>query len=94
MLTERNGDVYSDLQTLALKFINDVEQYQPKEFHKTRLQRFFSYYCMNFSFSHYAQTQMLNAKDTEDSKARLLDYFDKEKDDRYKKAPWLELVDK
>lgn len=94
ILIQKNGDVYIDLQALALKFIDDVERYQPKEFHKTRLQRFFSYYCMNFSFSHYAQTQMLNAKDNEDSKARLLDYFEKEKCDRYKKAPWLEIVNK
>ena len=34
---------------------------QPPEFWKTRLQRFFTYFCQNFKFAHYAQTQFVNA---------------------------------
>jgi len=62
---------------LANDFISDVQTYQPPEFWKTRLQRFFTYYSMNFQFSHYAQTQFLNAKDIDDLKNRLNDFFQK-----------------
>ena len=72
-----------DCQKLALDFIDNVVRYQPPEFHKTRLQRFFAYYCLNFTFAHYFQIQMLNAASVEDSRARVIAYFDKEKDDRY-----------
>ena len=66
-----------DMQELALSFIDDVEKYQPPEFWKTRLQRFFTYFCMNFKFSHYAQTQFLNARDNEDLRSRIKDFFEK-----------------
>ena len=52
-----------DRELVALTFIDMLEKYQPAEFLKTRLQRFFAYYCMGFTFAHYFQTQMLNAKD-------------------------------
>ncbi len=73
-----------DMQKLALDFVDDVIQFQPPEFHKTRLQRFFSYYCDNFSFGHYFKMQLLNAHNTEETKERIIDYFSKEKNDRYK----------
>ena len=71
-----------DAEQLALDFIDDVEKCQPQEFWKTRLQRFFAYYCLNFSFAHYFQTQMLNAKDNNDARARLKEYFEKCPDDK------------
>ena len=70
-------------EDFALDFISDVEKYQPKEFHKTRLQRFFTYYCMNFSFGHYFQTQMINASSTDDSRERVRDYFSKQESERF-----------
>lgn len=73
-----------DLLLCALDFIDFVEKFQPPEFYKSRLQRFFSYFCMNFSFAHYAQTQMLNAKNIEDSRARIREYFEKVPEDRFK----------
>lgn len=73
-----------DCQQLALDFIDNVVRCQPPEFYKTRLQRFFAYYCLNFSFAHYFQIQMLNAQSVEDSRSRVLDYFSKEPSDRYK----------
>lgn len=73
-----------DCQQLALDFIDNVETYQPPEFHKTRLQRFFAYYCDNFSFAHYFKTNMLNAHSIEESREQVADYFLKEPDDRYK----------
>lgn len=73
-----------DMQQLALDYISDVEQYQPPEFWKTRLQRFFTYFCNNFQFAHYAQTQFLNAKDNDDLRARIIDFFQKCPVERYK----------
>lgn len=73
-----------DLLQCALDFIDFVEKFQPPEFYKTRLQRFFTYFCMNFSFAHYAQTQMLNAKNIEDSRLKIRGYFEKVPEDRFK----------
>ena len=50
-----------NMESICLEYIYLIEQYQPPEFHKTRLQRFFTYFCQNFKFSHYAQTQFVNA---------------------------------
>ena len=66
-----------DLQELALSYIDDVEKYQPPEFWKTRLQRFFTYFSQNFKFAHYAQTQFLNAADNNDLRTRVVDFFAK-----------------
>lgn len=71
-----------DREKLAEDFISDVEECQPKEFWKTRLQRFFAYYCLNFSFSHYFQSQMMNSKDNTDARAKIREYFEKCPDDR------------
>lgn len=72
-----------DMLQLAFEYIDNIEIYQPKEFWKTRLQRFFSYFSMNFQFSHYAQTQFLNAKNNDDLKLRLQDFFEKCPQERY-----------
>lgn len=69
--------VQIDMMQLAMDYINDVETFQPKEFWKTRLQRFFTYFCMNFKFSHYAQTQFLNASDNDDLRQRITEFFEK-----------------
>ncbi len=50
-----------NIEELCLEYISLIEQYQPPEFWKTRLQRFFTYFCQNFKFAHYAQTQFVNA---------------------------------
>lgn len=74
-----------DMLNFALDFISDVEKFQPPEFFQTRLQRFFAYYCQNFSFAGYFKTQMLNAKNNEDARERLFQYFEKCPEDRLKK---------
>lgn len=71
-----------DRKQVALDFIDDVVRYQPVEFHKTRIQRFFSYYCQQFSFGHYFQSRMLNYKSVEESIQEVEDYFAKLPDDR------------
>lgn len=73
-----------DLKQLALDYIADVEMYQPKEFWKTRLQRFFTYYSMNFQFSHYAQTLFLNATDNDDLREKIGFFFEKCPAEQYK----------
>ena len=50
-----------NMEQLSLEYVDLIEQYQPQEFWKTRLQRFFTYFCQNFKFAHYAQTQFVNA---------------------------------
>ena len=74
-----------DMLQLGLDYIDDIEKYQPQEFWKTRLQRFFTYYSDNFLFGHYAQTQFLNAKDNDDLRGRLKEFFEKCPEERIKK---------
>ena len=82
-LSKKNKDnITIDAQKLALDFIDYVEKYQPKEFYKTRLQRFFSYYCKNFSFAHYFTNQMINSSNIEESRERVKEYFLKQEKDR------------
>ncbi len=71
-----------DRERTALDFIDMLEKYQPEEFLKTRMQRFFAYYCLGFSFAHYFQTQMLNAKSPDDARERVRDYFRREAGDK------------
>lgn len=73
-----------DMQQLAYDYISDIEIYQPREFWKSRLQRFFTYFSLNFKFSHYAQTQFLNAKDNEDLRLRIEDFFQKCPEERFR----------
>lgn len=74
-----------DMKQLCLDYIKDVEVYQPPEFWKTRLQRFFTYFAMNFTFGHYAQTQFINASDNQDLIERIEDFFAKCPEERFKK---------
>ena len=74
-----------NMEELCLEYIDLIEQYQPKEFWKTRLQRFYSYFAMNFKFGHYAQTQFINASDNEDLRKRIKDFFEKCPEERIKK---------
>ena len=68
-----------NLEGLCLSYVDLIEQYKPPEFWKTRLQRFYTYFCQNFQFAHYAQTQFLNAaeKGNEELRAAIKDFFEK-----------------
>ena len=70
--------MFINMEQLSLDYISLIEQYQPPEFHKTRLQRFFTYFCQNFKFAHYAQTQFLNAaaKDNDELRQVIKEFFD------------------
>lgn len=75
-----------DFLEIALRYIDNIEKYQPQEFWKTRLQRFFTYYCDNFLFSHYAKTQFLNAKNNDDLRNKINDFFVKCPNERLKEV--------
>ena len=70
--------MFINMEQLSLDYISLIEQYQPPEFHKTRLQRFFTYFCQNFKFAHYAQTQFLNAaaKGNDELRQVIKEFFD------------------
>ncbi|SEQ68898.1 tRNA-dihydrouridine synthase [Treponema bryantii] len=84
--SEKNKEIKVDMEKVCYDYIKDIEQYQPKEFYKTRLQRFFTYFCMNFQFAHYAQTQFVNAaeKGIDELKGAIREYFEKCPDDKTK----------
>lgn len=75
-------EIIVNREELAYEYIDLVEKYQPVEFWKTRLQRFFTYFSMNFLFGHYAQTQFLNAKDNQDLREKIRDFFEKFPDEK------------
>lgn len=64
-----------DCEELALNFIDNLEQCQPEEFWPTRIKRFFTFFCLNFSFGHYFQTKMLNVKDNMEARKTVEQYF-------------------
>lgn len=67
----------------GLDYISNLRLYQPKEFWQTRMQRFFSYYCDNFSYAHYIKSKMLNCKTLEDAETSFSLYFDEVPGDRF-----------
>ncbi len=77
------GPVTIDRLQTGIDFLDMLRLYQPPEFFKTRMQRFFTYYCGSLSFSHYIQSKMLNAADYESAKRAFSEYFEKCPDDRY-----------
>ncbi len=79
-------EIQADMEKISFDYIDDIKQYQPEEFYKTRLQRFFTYFCMNFQFSHYAQTKFINAagKGIDELKTEISDFFTKCPEERIK----------
>lgn len=87
---ETSSELEIDMEEMANAFIDDVQLYQPKEFWRTRLQRFFTYYAMNFKFGLYAQSSFLNADftspDNEDLRKRLHEFFEKCPEEKIKRV--------
>ncbi len=79
-------EIKVDMEKVCYDYIRDIEVYQPQEFYKTRLQRFFTYFCMNFQFAHYAQTKFVNAaeKGNDALKEEIKAFFEKCPDERTK----------
>lgn len=74
-----------DMEQLAYSYIENIEKYQPQEFWKTRLQRFFAYFAENFKFAHYAQTQFLNAADNTALRSAIKEFFEQCPEERFRK---------
>ncbi len=71
-----NAEKIDSLEVVSL-FIENLMKCQPEEFWLTRAQRFFSYFCKNFSFANYLFTQVNNAKDLGGMKHEFEAYFEK-----------------
>lgn len=86
---ENENFIQVDMEELAIRYIDDIQLYQPEEFWKTRLQRFFTYYSGNFKFGHYAQSQWLNADfsspNNEDLRNRIHKFFEQCPEEKVKK---------
>ena len=85
-LKNSGTDFTINMEELCLEYVDLIEEYQPQEFWKTRLQRFFSYFPANFQFAHYAQTQFLNAteKGNEELRNEIKAFFEKCPEEREK----------
>ena len=73
-----------DLMQTGLDYIALLQEFQPPEFFKSRMQRFFSYYCDNFTFGHYIKMKMLNAATPQAAEETFRSYFDEQPSDRFK----------
>ena len=71
-----------DLEQTAVSFLQYLETEQPPAFFLTRAQRFFQFYCDNFSFAHYCRTQVLRARSREEMERVLHTYFEQSPDDK------------
>jgi len=72
-----------DRMQVALDFADYVEKYQPEEFYRTRIQRFFAYYCTQFFFGHLFSSELLNYKSIEDTKKKIEGYFERNPHERF-----------
>jgi tRNA-dihydrouridine synthase len=57
------GGIAVDLEETALRFLDLLVQYQPREFHLSRARRFFHYYCGNFTWAEYLRN-LINREET------------------------------
>lgn len=80
------NDKSVDLYEFTEQFLSDIEECQPKEFWKTRTQRFFAYFCDNFSFGNFLKAKMLHAESHTEQLTILKEYFEKMGDERYIKV--------
>ncbi|MBO7122767.1 MAG: tRNA-dihydrouridine synthase family protein [Treponema sp.] len=81
---ERGNDTNIDLMQTGLDYIALLQEFQPPEFFKSRMQRFFSYYCDNFTFGHYIKMKMLNAATPQEAQDTFRAYFNEQPDDCFK----------
>ena len=77
-----NAPYRIDLEQTAVSFLQYLETEQPPEFFLTRAQRFFQFYCDNFSFAHYCRTQLLRARSREEMVQILHTYFEEAPNDK------------
>lgn len=72
-----------DALAVACRFLLSLEKWEPTDFFLTRARRFFYYFTRQFFFSHYLRTKLSNAKNIDEMRAVLFDYFAKQSDERF-----------
>ena len=73
-----------DLLETGCHFVQELQKFQPQEFYKTRLQRFFAFCSDNVQFAHHLRTRLLNHPTPEGCIQRLEDYFALSPQERFK----------
>lgn len=79
-----SGAFTVDLLETARNFIEQLQHFQPQEFYKTRLQRFFAFYSDNVQFAHHLRTRLLNHPTPEGCLQQLEEYFAASPHERFK----------
>ncbi|MBQ7366233.1 MAG: tRNA-dihydrouridine synthase family protein [Spirochaetaceae bacterium] len=79
-----SGEFTVDLLETARNFIEQLQHFQPQEFYKTRLQRFFAFYSDNVQFAHHLRTRLLNHPTPEGCLQQLEEYFAAAPHERFK----------
>ena len=75
-----------DLYQVAEGFLEDLCQFQPKEFYPTRAKRFFEYFIDNFFFGHSLKAKIQNTDEKSEQLTLLKEYLERNPQERYKKV--------
>ena len=79
---DKDEKIEIDLLKTAELFLSFLWEEQPQEFYLTRAQRFFAFFCDNFSFAHHIKSKVLNCKNLDDMLYNLSAYFEEVPQDR------------
>ena len=79
---DKDEKIEIDLLKTAELFLSFLREEQPQEFYLTRAQRFFAFFCDNFSFAHHIKSKVLNCKNLDDMLHNLSDYLEEVPEDR------------
>ncbi len=80
---EQDQSFKVDLLKTSENFISYLKTEQAPEFYMSRAQRFYVYFCDNFSFAHFAKTKVLNAKNIDAMHEQVSKYLEEAPQDRY-----------
>jgi tRNA-dihydrouridine synthase len=72
-----------DLEEVSLRFLELLAKYQPPEFHISRARRFFSYFCDNLKWAHYAKTLLNRETELGGIERVLRGYFGEHPEERF-----------
>jgi tRNA-dihydrouridine synthase len=75
-----------DLLEIGTQFLDDLMVYQPQEFHKTRAQRFFSFFCDHLTYAQYLRVKIANAPSASEIRTIFSAYFDEVPENRFYSA--------
>ena len=75
-----------DLYQVAEGFLEDLCQFQPKEFYPTRAKRFFEYFIDNFFFGHSLKAKIQNTDEKSEQLTLLKEYLERNPQERYKRV--------